>query len=146
MKSLVKLAVIPGLLAIGWFLGVAWAHSVEEVTLVDSSKAEFEEVVPGVSKTTLWGDPDEGPYGTFTKFKAGLKVPLHSHTNDMHIVVVEGTYIYKSEKGEEKRVGPGSYLFEPAGDRHMTLSDPKEGALFYEYSPGNFDLNEVKPK
>ena len=146
MKWVWKCAVVSGLLAIGWVFGVAWANSVQEVRYVDSSKAEFEEVVPGVSKTTLWGDPDEGPYGTFTKFKAGLKVPLHSHTNDIHIVVVEGTYIYKSEKGEEKKVGPGSYLFEPAGDRHMTLSDPEKETLFYEYSPGKFDLNEVKPK
>jgi len=60
--------------------------------------------------------------------------------------VLKGAYIYKPEKGEEKRVGPGQYLFVPGGDRHVSSGDPKEGALFYEESPGKFDLNPVPAK
>ena len=36
--------------------------------------------------------------------------------------------------------------FIPGGDRHVSSGDPKEGALFYEESPGKFDLNPVPAK
>ena len=42
------------------------------------------------------------------------------------------------------RVGAGQYLLIPGGDRHVTESDPSEGALFYLESDGGFDLKPVK--
>ena len=99
-----------------------------------------------MSKVMLWGDDTKGPYGAFTKFAPGLNNPLHTHTNNIRLVVLKGAYIYKPEKGEERRVGPGQYLFIPGGDRHVSSGDPKEGALFYEESPGKFDLNPVPAK
>ena len=64
----------------------------------------------------------------------------------MHIVVIKGAYLYKPEKGEEKRVGPGCYIDIPAGDRHASGGNAKDGALFYEESNGKFDLNIIDPK
>ena len=117
-----------------------------KVVQVDSSKATFKELRPGVSKVMLWGDDTKGPYGAFTEFEPGLNNPLHTHTNDIRLVVLKGAYIYKPENGEERRVGHGQYLFIPGGDRHVSSGDPKEGALFYEESPGKFDLNPVPAK
>jgi quercetin dioxygenase-like cupin family protein len=87
-----------------------------------------------------------GPYGAFTKFDPGVTNALHSHTNEVRIVVLQGAYIYKPQNGNEQRVGAGSYLSIPAGTAHVSTGDPKEGALFYEESPGKFDLKVVEQK
>lgn len=123
-------------------VGIAAA---EEPVLVESAKADFKEVVPGVKKKVLWGNHDAGPYGAFTKFEPGATNPLHSHSSDLRIVVLQGAYIYKPRTGKERRVGAGSFLSVPGGDIHVSGGDPKEGALFYEESTGGFDLKLVDP-
>ena len=127
-------------------VATAGAQSKKEVSLVDSKKAEFKQVVPGVKKVILWGDHDAGPYGAFTKFEPGLTNPMHTHTSELRIVVLRGAYIYKPKDGKERRVGAGSYISVPAGDVHVSGGDKKEGALFYEESPGKFDLVPVDKK
>ena len=118
----------------------------KEAVFVSAEQAKFKEVVPGVSKAVLSGDPAKGAYQAFTKFDPGQNNALHTHSNDVTIVVLKGAYLYKPETGEEKRVGPGSYLHVPAGIRHVSGGDDKEGALFFEESPGKFDLNLVEKK
>ncbi len=127
-------------------LSMAGAQSKKEPVFVESQKAEFKEIAPGVKKKILWGNHDKGPYGAFTKFEPGLTNPLHTHTNEVRIVVLQGAYIYKPQNGTERRVGVGSYLSIPGGDVHVSSGDPKEGALFYEESPGSFDLKVVDQK
>jgi quercetin dioxygenase-like cupin family protein len=117
-----------------------------ETLLVVAETAKFKEVIPGVSRAVLSGDPDKGAYRAFTKFAPGAMHPLHWHSSDIYTVVLKGAYLYKPEKGEEKRVGPGSYLFIPAGDRHTSSCDPKDGLLMFEESPGKFDMTLVEKK
>jgi quercetin dioxygenase-like cupin family protein len=84
--------------------------------------------------------------GSITRFAPGLKNPLHTHSSDVRVVVLRGAYIYKPQNGKERRVGPGSFISVPAGDVHTSGGDAKEGALFYEESPGKFDLKPVDKK
>ena len=137
---------VVGAAAFACSLGVAVAQSKKEPVFVESGKAEFKQVVPGVKKKVLWGDHDNGPYGAFTKFDPGLTNPPHTHTSETRIVVLQGAYIYKPQNGSERRVGAGSYISVPGGDVHVSGGDPKEGALFYEESPGKFDLKVVEQK
>ena len=135
------------LVVLGAFSGVAIALAQskggKEVVQVSADEAKFKEVIPGVSKAVLWGDDEKGPYGAFTKFKPGHKNSLHTHTNDVRLVVLKGAYIFGTEKGE-KRVGPHGYFFIPGGTKHTSAADEREGVLFYEESQGKFDLNELK--
>lgn len=144
MQRSLRGATIIGVFAIGALLGAAVARSQAGVVYVDSAKATYKELAPGASGVVLWGDMDKGPYGAFTKFVPGANHALHMHTNDIRIVVLKGAYLYKPEKGEEKRVSAGQYLFIPGGDRHVSGGDAKEGGLFYQESTGKFDLNFVK--
>jgi len=146
MKIQAKLVSVVGVAVVACSLGVAVAQSKKEPVFVESEKAEFKEVIPGVKKKILWGKDDVGPYGAFTKFDPGLTNPLHTHTNEVRIVVLRGAYIYKPQNGNERRIGAGSYISIPAGAVHVSGGDPKEGALFYEESPGKFDLKVVDQK
>jgi quercetin dioxygenase-like cupin family protein len=141
-RSLRGVAIV-GALGVGAFLGVVAAQGKKAVH-VDSAQATYKELAPGASGSVVWGDMDNGPHGTFTKFVPGASFPLHTHTSDMRIVVLKGAYVYKPENGPEVRVSAGHYLFIPGGDRHVSGGDAKEGALFYSTSDGKFDLNPVK--
>jgi len=146
MNMLPRFVSIVGAVAVVCAFATAGAQSKKDVSFVDSKKAEFKQVVPGVKKVILWGDHDAGPYGAFTKFDPGVVNPLHTHTNELRIVVLRGAYIYKPKDGKERRVGPGAYISVPGGDVHVSSGDKKEGALFYEESPGKFDLVPVDKK
>lgn len=143
MNIRASLVSVVGIAVVASSLGVAVAQNKKEPVFVESDKAEFKEIVPGVKKKILWGNHDVGPYGAFTKFDPGLTNPLHTHTHEVRIVVLQGAYIYKPQNGNERRVGAGSYISIPGGDVHVSMGDPKEGALFYEESPGKFNLKLV---
>src|SRR5260370_34562643 len=116
-KSLIVLAVAASIVVAG-SVGVAQAQKAKKVVYVSSEKAAY---TPrpggGPSMHILRGDPEKGSHATFTKFEPGFDAGMHTHTNDVSIVVIKGAYLYKDDDGE-KRVGPGDYLSIPAGPRH----------------------------
>jgi quercetin dioxygenase-like cupin family protein len=125
---------------------VVWAQGQsgkKEAIFVSADKVVFEQVIPGVSRATIWGDPNTGPHGAFTKFVPGFDAGVHTHTNDLRIVVIKGAYLYRAD-GRETRVGPGGFLFVPGGTKHWSGGDPKDGAQFYQEGLGKFDLIPVK--
>jgi quercetin dioxygenase-like cupin family protein len=115
----------------------------KEVVYVSSNNATFTEKFPGVSMAVLWGNPDKGAHGTFTKFAPGYDAGTHTHTSDVWLVVLKGAYMYKDEAGD-KRVGPGEFIRIPGGHKHWSGGDPTEGALFYQEGAGKFDKLEAK--
>jgi len=145
-RSLIALGLAVSL-AVMWRIGSVQSQEKQSknksVTFVSADEAKFKEVIPGVAKAVLWGNDNKGPYGAFTKFKPGLDAGMHTHTNDIWLVVLKGTYIYK-DNGGEKRVNPGGFIRIPAKTKHWSGGDAKEGALFYEESSGKFDLIPAK--
>jgi quercetin dioxygenase-like cupin family protein len=121
---------------------VAQAH--KNVIYVSSGQASYKAMpAGGASMSVLVGDPDKTAHATFTKFDPGYDAGLHSHTNDVSIVVIKGAYLYKDDAGE-KRVGPGEFLLVPGGHKHWSGGDKTEGALFYENGSGKFDVVPAK--
>jgi anti-sigma factor ChrR (cupin superfamily) len=99
---------------------------------------------PGVKVADLWGDHQKGAFGAFFRLPAGFAAPLHTHTHDMKVVTVSGTYIQGPDGKPEFRLGPGSYLMQPGGNyRHTTSCDPASECLFFVESDGPFDLQPV---
>jgi quercetin dioxygenase-like cupin family protein len=144
MKKMTLILAVVAAIAVVWCIGlIEGAEKAKSVIFASSDTAEFKEQAPGISKALLWGDDKKGPYGAFTKFKPGVDVGMHTHTNDVWITVHKGAYLYKDEAGD-KRVGPGDFIFIPGGHKHWSGGDTKEGALFYEESSGAFDLIPAK--
>jgi anti-sigma factor ChrR (cupin superfamily) len=100
---------------------------------------------PGVKVVDLWGDHTKGSFGAYLKLPAGFAVPLHTHTHEMRVVFLSGTYIQAPEGKPETRLGPGSYMRQPGGDyRHTTSCDKASDCVFFVESDGPFDLKVVE--
>lgn len=101
---------------------------------------------PGVKVADLWGNHGKGAFGALFKLPAGFEVPLHTHTYDMKVVILSGTYIQLPEGKPEFRLGPGSYFMQPGANyRHITSCDPSSECVFFVESKGPFDLKVVQP-
>jgi quercetin dioxygenase-like cupin family protein len=148
MKKLV-VSGVTALLIVVVSLGVAQAQkesskNKKDVIYVAAEQATFKQSpMAGVSMAVLWGDPDKGPHGTFTKFEPGYDAGMHTHTSDVWLVVIKGAYLYKDDEGE-KRVGPGDFIRIPGGHKHWSGGDKTEGTLFYQEGSGKFDLIPAK--
>lgn len=104
-------------------------------------------VDPRVLSADVWGDHTKGAFGGFTKFPAGFVAPLHTHTDELKIVVISGTFIHTPEGKAEVRLGPGSYMMQPGGNyRHTTACDKASECLFFIQSKSKFDLIPVEKK
>ena len=99
---------------------------------------------PGVKVADLWGNHAAGSFGALFKLPAGFAAPLHTHTHDMKVVIVSGTYVQAPEGKPEFRLGPGSYFLQPGGSyRHTTTCDKAADCVFFVESKGPFDLKPV---
>ncbi|MGH9370055.1 MAG: cupin domain-containing protein [Vicinamibacterales bacterium] len=48
---------------------------------------------PGVKVADLWGNHATGAFGALFRLPAGFAAPPHTHTHDMKVVIISGTYI-----------------------------------------------------
>ena len=147
MKKLTLAVGLLGVLlttAFGQAQKASTGNKMKSVIYVTAEKATYKQApMGGVSMATVWGDPDKGVHGTFTKFEPGFDAGMHTHTSDVWIVVIKGAYLYKDDVGE-KHVGPGEFLLVPGGHKHWSGGDKTEGALFYEEASGKFDSIPAK--
>jgi len=132
-------------LMLAWTIGRVQGQESNKVLFVSAAEAKFSTMSgnSSVSTAKIWGDPGTGAYAEFTKFVPGYDAGMHTHTNDVTLVVIKGAYLYKDENGE-KRVGPGCFLHIPGGHKHWSGGDKKEGALFYNEGSAKFDFNPMK--
>jgi anti-sigma factor ChrR (cupin superfamily) len=111
----------------------------------DMKWTDLDPGAPGVKVANLWGNHAKGAFGALFKLPAGFAAPLHTHTYDMKVVIVSGTYIQAPEGKPEFRLGPGSYFLQPGGNyRHTTTCDKASDCVFLVESKGPFDLKAVK--
>jgi hypothetical protein len=68
---------------------------------------------PGVKVADLWGNHAKGAFGAYLKLPAGFAAPLHTHTHNMKVIFLSGTYIQAPEGKPAVRLGPGSYMMQP---------------------------------
>jgi gentisate 1,2-dioxygenase len=144
MKPTIRAALASGSFAFLLTLGIAHSGDSQGPVHKDSAAVSYTEMNPGASQAAVWGDPASGAHAAFTKFVPNFEAGLHTHTNDLRIVVVKGAYVYKPEQGEAIRVTPGQFLLIPGGVRHSTGSDAQEETVFYQEADGKFDFNRIE--
>jgi quercetin dioxygenase-like cupin family protein len=102
--------------------------------------------VTGPMIAVISGDPAKGAYKGIEKFPAGFSAPMHTHPADHKVVVISGTWIHAEEGKPEARLGPGSYLFQPANRKHSTGCDAASECVFYIESTGKMSIKLVEEK
>ena len=101
--------------------------------------------VKGTHVANLWGGMAKGgPYGVLIKFDAGLRHPLHWHTQSLKLVVISGTFVHTPEGGTETKLGPGSYLLQAGGRKHISGCAPGADCEFFMTSSDKFDMTVVE--
>jgi len=89
-KSLLVVGAVTTLM-IAWSIGrVQGQQSKKPVIFLSPDQANFHDTGNGVSMAAIWGDADKGAHATFTKFVPGFDAGMHTHTNDVWIVVLKG--------------------------------------------------------
>ena len=101
---------------------------------------------PGPMLSVISGDPTKGAYTAIEKFPGGFSVPLHTHPANHKIVVISGTWIHGEPGKPDAKLGPGSYLFQPAGMKHTTACDAASECVFLIESSGKFGVKVLEEK
>jgi quercetin dioxygenase-like cupin family protein len=96
--------------------------------VVQANEMEWEPIkYPGCYVKTLMVDPKTGLLTVLLKMDPGASLPDHEHALMEQTYVIEGRLVDKEgpEKGLE--VGPGEFVYRPAGSRHAAYTP--EGGL-----------------
>ena len=111
-------------------------------TMTPADQMQWQEAEPGspLKVVILWGDRGKGEYAMLLRVPAGFVAPIHAHTGDYHGVNVAGTWRHSFEGGEEKRLPPGSYVFQPGREMHGDACvGPEDCILFiHQHVKGDF--------
>lgn len=71
----------------------------------------------GARQALLWGDPKAGDHGLLVRWKFNSKVADLVRTQDLHVVVLAGTFTVEIDGGY-KEFGPGGFVSIPRGVKH----------------------------
>jgi len=112
-------------------------------------------MIPDNLKWSLCGEPkgcefaltradvkDHAEY--FFRAPASTKWSKHWHTNASFLVGVRGNLIMSLEGGKELSLGPGAYMYVPAGMIHWARCSDEGPCVVYEYMYNQFDSFNVK--
>jgi anti-sigma factor ChrR (cupin superfamily) len=96
--------------------------------LVSPQEMEWEEIrYPGCKVKTLLVDPESGLLTVLLKMEPGAELPDHEHVLIEQTYVLEGKLVDKDGPDAGLEVGPGEYVWRPAGSRHSAWTP--EGGL-----------------
>lgn len=97
----------------------------------------------GPSIAPLWGDPASGPYGALLRVPAGFESPLHRHSHDERVVVIEGASVHwqEGENSDSAQImSVGDYMFMPAGVNHVSAATAAGECIEFITQEGRFDF------
>jgi mannose-6-phosphate isomerase-like protein (cupin superfamily) len=111
---------------------------------IPAQAIKWVQVRAGQDTSALWGNRQVGPYGSFNRFAAGFEDRLHSHTRDLHAVVVSGTVVVQNSGAPAQELGPGSYAFVPGGTPHTHSCKTGEPCVLFVQQDGPGDSVSVE--
>ena len=99
------------------------SHVVRPATM-EWQKTRF----PGCEIKTLLFDPDSGLITALTRFAPGAVLPDHEHVKIEQTYVLEGRLVDQEGPDAGLTVGPGEFVWRPAGSRHSAYA-PEGGVM-----------------
>jgi anti-sigma factor ChrR (cupin superfamily) len=83
---------------------------------------------PGCQTKTLLFDPKSGLATVLIKMEPGATLPDHEHVLIEQTYVLEGSLVDKEGPDAGLEIGPGEFVWRPAGSRHVAWC-PKGGTM-----------------
>lgn len=83
---------------------------------------------PGCETKTLFFDPATGMATVLVRMQPGATLPDHEHALIEQTYVLSGSLVDKEGPDAGLEVGPGEFVWRPAGSRHVAWS-PKGGEM-----------------
>ena len=83
---------------------------------------------PGCEMKTLLFDPKSGLATMLVKMAPGAELPDHEHVLIEQTYVLEGSLVDKEGPDAGTEVGPGEFVWRPAGSRHVACC-PNGGTM-----------------
>lgn len=107
---------------------------VHDTRLYDDRYWVTEPAFPDVSWLPLMFDRANGNHTEIMRVRRGGHLGRHFHATPVHGLVLSGSWRYIERDWVAR---PGSYVFEPAGDRHTLVCDDPEGmtTFFHIFGP-----------
>jgi quercetin dioxygenase-like cupin family protein len=101
----------------------------------------------GVKIANIRGNMTKGAYRVMVKFPPGTSHPVHTHSGDVEVVVISGTFFYGADDASAKDLGAGSYAFIPGGTKHVSGCKAGAECVVYQSGTEKFDMTPVgEPK
>jgi anti-sigma factor ChrR (cupin superfamily) len=82
---------------------------------------------PGIESKTLFLDKTRGLVTALMRMAPGAILPDHQHVDIEQTYVLEGRLVDKEGPDQGRSVGPGEFVWRPAGSRHVAWTP--EGGL-----------------
>jgi quercetin dioxygenase-like cupin family protein len=119
----------------------AGAGAAEAPVFWTSTEVEWTDVAEpeGAKQALLWGDPKTGDHGTLNRWKFNSKAPAVARSQDVHIVVLAGTFTIDREGSEQKQFGPGAFVSIPRGMKYQAGCEAAGECIFMVHQPGPAD-------
>lgn len=107
---------------------------VHDTRMYDERYWVTEPEFPDVSLLPLIFDMANGNHTEIMRVRRGGHLGRHFHATPVHGLVLSGSWRYIERDWVAR---PGSYVFEPAGDRHTLVCDDPEGmtTFFHIFGP-----------
>jgi anti-sigma factor ChrR (cupin superfamily) len=105
--------------------------------VVHANEMQWEPIrYPGCFVKTLMVDPRHGLLTVLLKMEPGAKLPDHEHTLVEQTYMLEGTLVDLDGPEKGLAVGPGEFVYRPAGSRHSAWT-PDGGLMIAVFQVPN---------
>lgn len=120
--------------------------SAQSTDTLPTSALKWREMVPNVvSFAPSYGDWEQGAHGKHARIEPGATVPMHTHKQPYHAVVVSGRLTNMLDTQDNRvELAPGDYWYMAGGRAHGHTCTSAEPCLVYTHSPGAWDLTMVE--
>lgn len=86
--------------------------------------------IPGVMTGAVEGDMAKGPSHFYLKYAAGFVTPVHHHSANHYVTVVNGTLVLTVD-GKDHTLPPGSYFALTGKKTHTARCDGSEDCVMF---------------
>jgi len=97
----------------------------------------------GAVQATLWGNSQTGDNGTFVRWKFNTRHPDLVRTQDVHIIVLAGTFTVEVNGGY-REFGPGGFVSIPKGSKHTLGCEAAGECRLLVHHPGAVEIGKGK--